>query len=62
MKKLVTSILSLALAAGLLGGAAYAAGEGHDLKEATEHAAATAHYPILKPEEMDWSFPAPSAL
>ena len=59
MKKLVTSILSLALAAGLLGGAAYAAGEGHDLKEATEHAAATAHYPILKPEEMDWSFSGP---
>ncbi len=59
MKKLVTSILSLALAAGLLGGVACAAEEGHDLKEATEHAAANAHYPILKPEEMDWSFSGP---
>jgi len=59
MKKLVTSILSLALAAGLLGSAAYAADEGHDLKEATEHAAANAHYPILKPKEMDWSFSGP---
>jgi ubiquinol-cytochrome c reductase cytochrome c1 subunit len=59
MKKLVTSILSLALAAGLLGGTVYAAEEEHDLKEATEHAIANAHFPILKPKNTDWSFAGP---
>ncbi|MDO9414809.1 cytochrome c1 [Pararhizobium sp.] len=59
MKKLVTSILSLAVVTGVLGSAVYAAEEAHDLKEATEHAVANAHFPILKPEEMDWSFAGP---
>ncbi|OBZ92371.1 ribosomal protein P2 [Pararhizobium polonicum] len=59
MKKLVTSILSLAIAAGLLGTVAYAADEEHGLKEATEHAVANAHFPILKPEESEWSFAGP---
>ncbi len=58
MKKLVTSI---ALIAGLAGLAAVpaAAEEGHDLKAAVEHAAASSHYPIIKPHNLDWSFAGP---
>ena len=49
MKKLVTSILSLAVVAGLgFTAAASAAEEG-----------ATPHYPINKPREVDWSFAGP---
>ena len=35
------------------------AAEGGDLAEMTHHAAQTGHYPILKPEQMDWSFAGP---
>jgi ubiquinol-cytochrome c reductase cytochrome c1 subunit len=35
------------------------AAEGGDLAELTHHAAQTGHYPILKPEQMDWSFAGP---
>ncbi|WP_438748034.1 cytochrome c1 [Pararhizobium sp. O133] len=59
MKKLVTSLLSLAFAAGILGGTAYAAEEEHGVKEATEHAVANAHFPIFKPKNIDWSFAGP---
>ena len=47
MKKLVTSILSLAFVAGLGIGSAFAAEEG------------TPHYPIHKPKNVDWSFAGP---
>ncbi len=51
MKKLVTSILSLAFVAGL--GFSAVAAEG-------EHAeGATPHYPLVKPREVDWSFAGP---
>lgn len=58
MKKLVTSIALVAALAGF-SGQANAAEEGHDLAHAVEHAAQTGHYPVLKPEEMDWSFAGP---
>ncbi|KPF45540.1 cytochrome c1 [Rhizobium sp. AAP43] len=57
MKKLVTSIALIAALAGF-SGVAVAAEEG-DLAHAVEHAAKVGHYPILKPEEMDWSFAGP---
>jgi ubiquinol-cytochrome c reductase cytochrome c1 subunit len=57
MKKLVTSVLSLALVAGLGFGVAAVAQEEH---AAGEHeAGATPHYPLKHPEEMDWSFAGP---
>lgn len=58
MKKLVTSIALVATLAGLSSGAS-AAEEGHGLAAAVEHAAATSHYPILKPHNLDWSFAGP---
>ena len=58
MKKLVTSIALIATLAGLSSGAS-AAEEGHGLAAAVEHAAATSHYPILKPHNLDWSFAGP---
>lgn len=58
MKKLVTSIALIAAMAGLGAGSA-AAEEGHDLKAAVEHAAATSHYPIFKPHNVQWSFAGP---
>lgn len=57
MKKLVTSIALIAALAGFSGQAL--AAEGGDLAEMTHHAAQTGHYPILKPEQMDWSFAGP---
>jgi ubiquinol-cytochrome c reductase cytochrome c1 subunit len=57
MKKLVTSIALVAALAGFSGQAL--AAEGGDLAELTHHAAQTGHYPILKPELMDWSFAGP---
>lgn len=57
MKKLVTSIVLIAAMAGFSGQAS--AAEGGDLAELTHHAAQTGHYPILKPEQMDWSFAGP---
>lgn len=57
MKKLVTSIALIAAMAGFSGQAV--AAEGGDLAELTHHAAQTGHYPILKPEQMDWSFAGP---
>ncbi len=57
MKKLVTSIALIAALAGFSGQAM--AAEGGDLAEMTHHAAQTGHYPILKPEQMDWSFAGP---
>lgn len=58
MKKLVTSIALVAILAGFSSGAS-AAEEGHGLAAAVEHAAATSHYPILKPHNLDWSFAGP---
>ncbi len=58
MKKLVTSIALIATLAGFSSGAS-AAEEGHGLATAVEHAAATSHYPILKPHNIDWSFAGP---
>lgn len=58
MKKLVTSIALVATLAGFSTGAS-AAEEGHGLAAAVEHAAATSHYPILKPHNLDWSFAGP---
>ncbi|MBA4797207.1 MAG: cytochrome c1 [Rhizobiales bacterium] len=57
MNKLVTSIALIAAMAGFSGQAL--AAEGGDLAEMTHHAAQTGHYPILKPEQMDWSFAGP---
>ncbi|QEE44468.1 cytochrome c1 [Rhizobium sp. WL3] len=57
MKKLVTSIALIAAMAGFSGQAL--AAEGGDLAELTHHAAQTGHYPILKPEQLDWSFAGP---
>jgi len=57
MKKLVTSIALIAAMAGFSGQAQ--AAEGSDLAELTHHAAQTGHYPILKPEQMDWTFAGP---
>lgn len=58
MKKLVTSIALVATLAGFTS-AVSAAEDGHDLAAAVEHAAATSHYPILKPHNLDWSFAGP---
>lgn len=52
MKMLVKSFLSLALVAGLASGAAAA-------EEAAHAEGGTPHYPIHKPQEMDWSFAGP---
>jgi len=58
MKKLVTSIALIAAMAGF-GAAASAAEEAHDMAAAVEHAAASSHYPIIKPHNLDWSFAGP---
>ena len=52
MKMLVKSLLSLALVAGLGTGTAAA-------EEAAHAEGGTPHYPIHKPQEMDWSFAGP---
>jgi ubiquinol-cytochrome c reductase cytochrome c1 subunit len=54
MKKLVASILSLAIAAGL-GTAAFA----EEATPAEHHEAATPHYPLKEPREVDWTFAGP---
>jgi ubiquinol-cytochrome c reductase cytochrome c1 subunit len=51
MNRVLKGFAALALVAGLTG-AAVAAGEG-------DHAAEPTHFPILKPQEMDWSFSGP---
>jgi len=54
MKKLVASILSLAVV-GCLGTAALA----QEAKPAEHHEAATPHYPLKEPREVEWSFAGP---
>ena len=54
MKKLVASILSLAVVAGL-GTAAFA----QEAAPAEHHEAATPHYPLKEPKEVDWTFAGP---
>ncbi|QRM56289.1 cytochrome c1 [Sinorhizobium sp. BG8] len=56
MKKLVASILSLAVVAGL-GLSSAAAQDEHAAGAGAEHA--TPHYPIHHPREQDWSFAGP---
>ncbi|RWX78637.1 cytochrome c1 [Neorhizobium lilium] len=59
MKKLVSSLLSLAFVAGL-GGAAAIAQENHAAAPAAEHAESeTPHYPLKHPKEVAWSFAGP---
>jgi Cytochrome c1 len=58
MKKLVASIALIAAVAGF-GAVSAIAQDDHSLAEATEHAAAAGHYPILKPKQVDWSFAGP---
>ncbi|WP_313601287.1 cytochrome c1 [Rhizobium sp.] len=59
MKKLATSLLSLALLAGL-GIAQANAQENHDTAGAEAHAeGATPHYPIHHPKNVKWSFAGP---
>lgn len=52
MKKLVSSVLSLATVAALSMGAM-------SIAKASEEEGGTPHYPIHKPKEMDWSFAGP---
>jgi ubiquinol-cytochrome c reductase cytochrome c1 subunit len=52
MKKLVSSVLSLATVAALSFGAM-------SIAHSAEEEGATPHYPIHKPKEMDWSFGGP---
>ncbi|MFN7101422.1 MAG: cytochrome c1 [Pseudorhizobium sp.] len=59
MKKLVTSVLSLALVAGLGFGFAAVAQEEHAAGEEAHAEGATPHYPLKKPREVDWSFAGP---
>ncbi|MGF0538734.1 cytochrome c1 [Agrobacterium sp. ES01] len=59
MKKLATSILSLAVVAGIGFASAVKAEEEHDLAQAVEHAEKALHYPVLKPKNVDWSFAGP---
>jgi len=58
MKKLVASILSLAVVAGLGFGTALAQDE-HAADGEPHAEGATPHYPINKPREVDWSFAGP---
>ncbi|MDX3926887.1 MAG: cytochrome c1 [Shinella sp.] len=60
MKKLLASILSLAVVAGL-GFSVATAQEGEQPAAGgeAEHEAATPHYPIHHPKEQDWSFAGP---
>ncbi|MBB4272493.1 cytochrome c1 [Rhizobium mongolense] len=60
MKKLVASILPLAVAA-LLGAAAFAqeATHGEGAAPAEHEEGATPHYPLKHPREQDWSFAGP---
>ena len=60
MKKLVASILPLAVAA-LLGSAAFAqeATHGEGAAPAEHEEGATPHYPLKHPREQDWSFAGP---
>tara|TARA_R110002020_G_scaffold70169_7_gene182136 strand:- start:7553 stop:8434 length:882 start_codon:yes stop_codon:yes gene_type:complete len=59
MKKLVTSVLSLALVAGLGFGVAAVAQEEHAAAEGAHAEGATPHYPLKHPKEIDWSFAGP---
>lgn len=55
MKTVFKSLLAAAVIAGAAFGVASAAEEG-DLKEKVEHAIAGGHFPVLKPEQEEWSF------
>jgi ubiquinol-cytochrome c reductase cytochrome c1 subunit len=61
MKKLVASILPLAVVAGLSGAAfAQDAAPANGAAPAAQHEeAATPHYPLKEPKEVDWSFAGP---
>ncbi|MBW9062115.1 cytochrome c1 [Rhizobium herbae] len=62
MKKLVTGIFSLAVVAGLGAGIVFAQETGEHKAEgaaAEEHAGGTPHFPIHKPEQVEWSFSGP---
>ena len=60
MKKLVASILSLAVLTGFgLSSAASAAEDHGDLAAAVHHAEAALHFPVLKPKQIEWSFAGP---
>nr|CAD6410326.1 cytochrome c1 family protein [Rhizobium sp. Q54] len=58
MRKLVTSLLSLAFVAGL-GFTAALAQDDHAAEGDAHAEGATPHYPINKPREVDWSFAGP---
>ena len=58
MKKLLASILSLAVVAGL-GMSTAAAQDQHAANGGAQAEHATPHYPINKPREQDWSFAGP---
>jgi ubiquinol-cytochrome c reductase cytochrome c1 subunit len=55
MKTVFKSLLAAAVIAGAAFGVA-AAAEENDLKEKVEHAIAGGHFPVLKPEQEEWSF------
>ncbi|MGV8938899.1 MAG: cytochrome c1 [Allorhizobium sp.] len=59
MKKLVTSILSLAVVAGLGLASAAHAQDAAPAEEAHAAAGETPHYPIHHPKNLDWSFHGP---
>ncbi|MCX8996585.1 cytochrome c1 [Rhizobiaceae bacterium BDR2-2] len=58
MKKLVASIALIAAVTGFGAGSAVAA-EGHGLAADVEHAVASGHFPVYKPQNLDWSFAGP---
>ncbi|WP_137155762.1 cytochrome c1 [Rhizobium sp. FKL33] len=55
MKTVFKSLLAAAVIAGAAFGVASAAEE-HDLKAQVEHAIAGGHFPVLKPEQENWTF------
>jgi ubiquinol-cytochrome c reductase cytochrome c1 subunit len=59
MKKLLASLLLAAVAAGSASTVAVSQEHGEGLAEKVEHAAKVGHYPVLKPEYVDWSFAGP---
>lgn len=59
MKKLVSSIVFAATLTSFGLAQAEEHGEAHGLAAETTHAIAASHFPVLKPEEQDWSFAGP---
>jgi ubiquinol-cytochrome c reductase cytochrome c1 subunit len=59
MNKLFTTLISAAALAGFSMGIAHAAEDAKELAAEVHHAAEMGHYPILKPQEMTWSFAGP---